>query len=169
MCTVPPLASQIFGFGVRRQNARPRLPAAVREGYKGWDAASSHSLGQLRRPWPSPKRSKLIHAARCSQTLKFHQISPNLGPIARVGRPGRPARPRQQPQRVPRHRPHPEHPRTTGDHARLLDIAKREGAQGFRSYAGTEGSASFRHFLVASFSLLVRFAVAGLYTSVTNG
>ena len=74
MCTVPPAASQIFGFGVRRQKGRPRLPAAVREGYKGWDAASSHSLGQLRRPWPSPKRSKLIHAARCSQILKFHQI-----------------------------------------------------------------------------------------------
>ena len=74
MCTVPPLASQIFGFGVRRQNGRPRLPAAVREGYKGWDDASSHSLDQLRWPWPPPKRSKLVHTAWRSQILKFHQI-----------------------------------------------------------------------------------------------
>ena len=44
MCTVPPAASQIFGFGVRRQNGRPRAPAAARKGCKGWDDASSHSL-----------------------------------------------------------------------------------------------------------------------------
>ena len=69
--------------------------------------------------------------------LKF-EISPNLGAIARVGRPERPERPRQRPQRVPRHRSHPGHPRTTGDYARLLDIAKREGAQGFRSYGGAD-------------------------------
>ena len=74
MCTVPPAASQIFGFDVRRQNGRPRAPAAVREGCKGWDDASSHSLDWLRWPWPSPKRSKLVHAARCSQNLKFRQI-----------------------------------------------------------------------------------------------
>ena len=74
MCTVPPAASQIFGFGVRRQNGRPRPPAAVREGCKGWDDASSHSLDQLRWPWPPPKRSKLVHAARLSQILKFRQI-----------------------------------------------------------------------------------------------
>ena len=74
MCTVPPAASQIFGFGVRRQNGRPRPPAAVREGCKGWDDASSHSLDWLRWPWPSPKRSKLVHTARRSQILKFRQI-----------------------------------------------------------------------------------------------
>ena len=73
-CTVPPPASQIFGFGVRRQNGRPRPPAAVRKGYKGWDDASSHSLDQLRWPWPPPKRSKLVHAAWRSQNLKFRQI-----------------------------------------------------------------------------------------------
>ena len=74
MCTVPPLASQIFGFGVRRQNGRPRTPEAAREGCKGWDDASSHSLDWLRWPWPSPKRSKLVHTARRSQILKFRQI-----------------------------------------------------------------------------------------------
>ena len=74
MCTVPPAASQIFGFGVRRQNGRPRAPAAVRQGCKGWDDASSHSLDWLRWPWPSPKRSKLVHTARRSQILKFRQI-----------------------------------------------------------------------------------------------
>ena len=70
------------------------------------------------------------------------EISPNLGAIARVGRPERPSRPRQRPQRVLRHRSHPGHPRTTGDYARLLDIAKREGAQGFRSYGGAVTSSS---------------------------
>ena len=74
MCTVPPAAFQNFGFGVRRQNGRPRPPAAAREGYKGWDDASSHSLDQLRWPWPSPKQSKLVHTARRSQILKFRQI-----------------------------------------------------------------------------------------------
>ena len=74
MCTVPPPASRIFGLDVRRQKGRPRLPAAVREGYRGWDDASSHSLDQLRWPWPPPKRSKLVHAARLSQILKFRQI-----------------------------------------------------------------------------------------------
>ena len=109
------------------QNLRSRRAAWT--SFDRWDDASSHSLDWLRWPWPSPKLSKLIHVARCSQTLKFHQISPNLGPIGRVGRHGHPARPRQRPQRVPRHISPPVHPRTTGDYARLLDIAKWEGAQ----------------------------------------
>ena len=58
MCTVPPAASQIFGFDVRRQNGRPRAPAAVRECCKGWDDASSHSLDWLRWPWPSRVRAR---------------------------------------------------------------------------------------------------------------
>ena len=82
--------------------------------------------------------TRAIKAGPRRSVFSKFEISPNLDAIARVGRPGRPARPRQQHQRVPRHRPHPGHPRTTGDYARLLDITKWEGAQGFRSYAETE-------------------------------
>ena len=82
--------------------------------------------------------TQAIKARPRRSPISNFEISPNLDAIARVGRPGRPARPRQQHQRVPRHRPHPGYPRTTGDYARLLDITKWEGAQGFRSYAETE-------------------------------
>ena len=120
MCTVPPAASQIFGFDVRRQNGRPRAPAAVREGCKGWDDASSHSLDWLRWPWPSPKRSKLVHAARCSQNLKFRQIWTRDRASAD---PDGPHGPNSNPKG---YRTLRGHPRTTGDYARLLNIAKQQ-------------------------------------------